>query len=338
MPRTANRRSAPRIRDVAERAGVSVATVSRVLNGTSPVAPDKGARVLQAVDALGYRPSSLARGLSLGRTQAIGVIAPFFTHPATVGRLRGVTERVARAEHDLTIFNVETPRQRADAFSRFARPDRIDGVIVISLALTDDEVAALRAERLPAVLVDAAHPDVSRVVIDDVAGGRIATEHLLRRGHTRIGFVGDEPASPLGFTSSERRWEGHRRALADAGIAADPGLAHRGPYGRPEARRAAGELLRGPQPPTAVFAASDVQAIGALEAAAEAGLRVPQDLAVIGFDDIEAAEIVGLTTVRQPLEDSGARGVELLLGELAGDGARPAEELLPLTVVERRTT
>jgi DNA-binding LacI/PurR family transcriptional regulator len=336
MARTANR--PPRIRDVAAQAAVSVATVSRVLNGTSPVAPDKRGRVMRAVEDLGYRPSSLARGLSLGRTGAIGVIAPFFTHPATVARLRGLTDRVAKEDHDLTIFNVETPRQRTDAFVRFARPDRIDGVVVISLAPSDEEVSALRAAGLPGVLVDAGHPQLSRVLIDDVGGGRMAAEHLLARGHTRIGFVGDGPVSSLGFTSSERRLEGYQLALARAGIAADPALVRRGPYGRTEARRAAEDMLREPDPPSAIFAASDVQAFGVLEAVAGAGLRVPEDVAVIGFDDIEMAEIVGLTTVRQPLQESAARGIDLLLGEIGGDGAPGAEVLLPLSLVPRRTT
>jgi LacI family transcriptional regulator/LacI family repressor for deo operon, udp, cdd, tsx, nupC, and nupG len=175
------------------------------------------------------------------------------------------------------------------------------------------------------------------VVIDDVLGGTMATEHLLDRGHTTIGFVGDEP-TPFGFTSSERRRQGMARALRRAGIRRNDALERRAPHGREPARSCAEALLNLPDCPTAIFAASDVQAMGVLEAARARDLRVPEDLAVIGFDDIEMADVLGLTTVRQPLRETGARGVELLLSAINGDGAEPTEELAPLTVIERRTT
>ena len=183
-----NRRDTPQIRDVAARAAVSVATVSRVLNGTAGVAAPKRARVLQAIEDLDYRPNSLARNLSLGRTGTVGVIAPFFTHLGTLGRLRGITERATAEDYDLMIFDVETPKQRDDSLLKLARRDRVDGLLVMSLPLADDQVAQLRRDALPTVLVDVAHPALSRVTIDDVGGGRLAAEHLLARGHTRIGL------------------------------------------------------------------------------------------------------------------------------------------------------
>jgi LacI family transcriptional regulator len=336
-PSTPRRRGTPHIRDVAARAGVGVATVSRVLN-EGGVTEAKRARVLKAIEELQFRPSSLARGLSLGRTATIGVIAPFFTHHSSTARLSGISDVAVREDYNVMIFNVETVKQRADAFTEFARGDRLDGVLVISLPVTDDEVGAMRRERLAAVLVDAAHPELSHVVSDDVAGGELATRHLLDRGHTRIAFVGDAPASPLGFTSSERRREGYRRALAAAGIEADPALLRRGLHGRDEARRLSEDLLGSPQPPTAVFAASDIQAIGVLAAARHAGLRVPEELAVIGYDDIDIAEAFGLTTVRQPLAASGAKGMELLLDELRDrDEAKAVEIVQLLSLVERST-
>jgi LacI family transcriptional regulator/LacI family repressor for deo operon, udp, cdd, tsx, nupC, and nupG len=343
------RRSGPRISDVAARAGVSVATVSRVLTGNSPVAPAKRERVLAAIDELGYRPSSLARGLSLGRTGVIGVVAPFFTHGATSARLRGIMDRAAPEEYDVMIFNVESARQRDDAFVKFARRDRLDGLIVISLPISDAEVATLRQAQLPTVLVDLQHPDFSGVSIDNVAGGELAVRHLLSRGHTRIAFVGDAATSPLGYTSSDPRYQGYERALCEAGVTLDPALVWRaphntldpvlgrGPHSRVDAREAVARLLGTPAPPTAVFAASDMQAVGALQAAERLGVRVPSDLAVVGFDDTEIAEIAGLTTVRQPLEESGAEGMRLLLGELGAEAGR-IDVPLPLQLVERRTT
>ena len=345
-----SRRGGPRISDVASEAGVSVATVSRVLTGSSPVAADKRDRVLEAIEALGYRPSSLARSLSLGRTGVIGVVAPFFTHGATSARLRGIMARAA--DYDVMVFNVESARQREDAFVKFARRDRLDGLVVISLPISDEEVAALRAERLATVLVDLQHRELSGVSIDNVAGGELATRHLLARGHRRIAFVGDAPTSPLGYTSSDPRYRGYERALGDAGIELDSSLVWRapratldpslgrGPHSRVDAREAMVGLLAAPDPPTAVFAASDMQAIGALEAAAGAGVQVPGELAVIGFDDSEIADIAGLTTIRQPLEESGVEGMRLLLAELGSDRdeARRVDLPLPLELIERRTT
>ncbi len=156
------------------------------------------------------------------------------------------------------------------------------------------EVDSFRLERLPVVLVDVRHPALPRVVIDDLLGGQMATEHLFAKGHTRIGFVGDEP-TPFGFTSSEQRRQGMARAFRRAGIRRGEGLDQRGSHGREQARELAERLLRLPDRPTAIFAASDVQAIGVLEAARAYEIRVPEDLAVIGFDDIEMAEVVGLT-------------------------------------------
>jgi DNA-binding LacI/PurR family transcriptional regulator len=322
---------------VARHAGVSVATVSRVLNDIPVVRPQVRDRVHVAIGELGYRPSSAARSLSLGRTHAIGVVAPFFTTSSVVERLRGVADRAAERGYDLMLFAVETPEQRAGAFRDFARLDRVDGLLVISLPLMEDEAAALRRDHLPVVMVDTGHAPLPQVVIDDMGGGALAAEHLLAKGHRRIGFVGDVPANPFGFTSSEDRRRGFSAALERAGIPAAPELERLGRHGREEARSLAAELLARADRPTAVFAASDTQAVGVLQAADDMGLAVPGDVAVIGFDDIETAALVGLTTVRQPLRQSGARGADLLLAMIRGE-TLPGVDLDPLVVVHRRTT
>jgi len=332
-----SRDRAPTIRDVARHAKVGVGTVSRVLNDSPLVSEDARRRVHRTIDELGYRRSSTARNLSLGRTQMIGVVAPFFTSNSVLERLRGVVTKLRDHDYDLVLFDVETLPQRNDAFTSFARTDRVDGLLVMSLRPSDEEVESLQREGLPVVLVDVRHPALPRVVIDDVLGGQMATEHLLDKGHTNIGFVGDAP-TPFGFTSSEHRRQGMARTLRRAGIKRREDYEVRGPHGREQAQELAERLLRLPDRPTAIFAASDVQAMGVLAAARAMRLRVPQDLAVIGFDDIEVAEVLGLSTVHQPLRETGARGVELLLSAIDGIGAEPTEELAPLTVIARRTT
>jgi LacI family transcriptional regulator, galactose operon repressor len=319
----------PTIAEVAERAGVGVATVSRVLNSSPAVSRTTRRRVLAVIEELGYAPNAAARALSTGRTCAVGVVAPFITRPSVVERLRGVSRRVAAADYQLVLFDVERPRPLAE----LAGAGRLDGLVLISLAPSEDDRARLRAAGIPVVLVDADDPELPCVSIDDVEGGRLAAEHLLELGHRRIGFVGDAEEGPFGFTSSPRRREGAARACAEAGVEL---LVRSGPHGRDRARALAAELLALPERPTAIFAASDAQALGVLEAADAAGLQVPQDLSVVGFDDVEMARYAGLTTVAQPLEESGLRGAELLLAAL--DGEPGARRRLPLELVVRSST
>jgi DNA-binding LacI/PurR family transcriptional regulator len=320
---------------------VSVATVSRVINNSPLVVEPTRARVQAAVDALGYRLNATARNLSIGRAMAIGVVVPFFTAPSVIERLRGVVERLGRGErreYDLMLFDVEAPEQRDGVLRDLARRDRVAGLLIISLPISDAEVAALERDGMPAVLVDTFHARLPRVVIDNVGGGALAARHLLGRGHRRIGFVGDHRTNPYGFTSSEDRRHGFVGALAEAGVEHHPELERFGPHGREEAGQLTEALLALPDPPSAIFAASDLQAIGALKAAERVGARVPEDVAVIGFDDIDMAEIVGLTTIRQPLREGGARAADLLLAAIEHGNGEPMEELQTLSVVERRTT
>jgi DNA-binding LacI/PurR family transcriptional regulator len=186
------------------------------------------------------------------------------------------------------------------------------------------------------VLIDHPHDRVAAVYTDDVAGGRLATEHLLELGHRRIAFLGDFEHNYHGFTSSAMRRTGYEHALEAAGVEPDVELVWRAPHGREEATALTRELLRSGEPPTAIFAASDTQAVGVLEAAEALGVDVPGDLSVVGYDDIEVARYAGLTTVAQPLEQSGARGAELLLAAL--DGGEVDGEELPVELVVRTST
>jgi len=327
------------INDVAARAGVGVGTVSRVLNGRAHVRPGTRAKVLDAIEALRYRPSSTARNLSLRRTHVIGVVVPFFTSPSAVERVRGVASVLASSPYDLMLFDVESEDRRDHAFQLFDRGDRSDGLLLVSLVPPADEVERLRSAHLPCVLVDAPHPAFPSVVIDDVRGGELATEHLIELGHRRIAFIGDKPPDPYRFGSSGDRTHGYERALERAGIEPRPEYVREGTQVNHVARSIAIDLLRLPQRPTAVFAASDQQALGVLEAARILGLRVPEELSVVGFDDVEVAAYVGLTTVRQPLFESGRRGAELLLQMLAGgEPVAPRTEQLSVEVVVRTTT
>jgi LacI family transcriptional regulator len=326
------------IADVAGLAEVSQATVSRVLNASALVREVTRRRVQAAIDALDYHPSPIARGLSRGRAMTLGVIIPFFVRPSSVERLRGAEARFTAAGYDTVLYNVSTPDQIGEQFGNVAG-GRTDGVLVISVPPPRNQMDRLLGSGTPVVLVDVRHPGLSQIYTDDVEGGRLATRHLLELGHRRIAFIGDLSDNPFGFTSSAYRQTGFRDVMQKAGLEVPVKYTKEGEHRRGVAVGLASELLALPEPPTAVFAASDTQAFGVLEAAVEAGVEVPGQLSVIGFDDVEVASYLGLTTVRQQLEFSGAWGAQRLL-ELT-DGwhtPEPVIEMLPLELVVRGTT
>lgn len=326
------------ISDVARKAGVGVGTVSRVLNKSTSVSDTTRQKVLRVMDELDYVPNPFARRLSLGRTLTLAVVVPFFTRPSFVARLRGIEAAIAETEYDLIVYNVESVDKRDDTFKRVSRPERIDGLIVISLSPSDDDVDRFLTSGVPTVLMDARHPDLNHVVVDDVEGGYMATQHLLELGHGRIAFVGDAYPNPFNFTSSHHRHVGYRMALDEAGIDRRPEYSVTGEHGRDVAWELAHQLLSLEEPPTAVVASSDIQAMGVLEAARERALSVPDDLSVVGYDDIEIAEYLNLTTIHQPLFESGWRATHLLFQVIKDGEAEPICDEQPIRLVVRGTT
>jgi DNA-binding LacI/PurR family transcriptional regulator len=320
------------ITDVAARAGVGIGTVSRVLNGSVHVRPTTSAKVHAAMEALGYSPTRSPAGGRARRQGFVGVLVPHFDEPSSYQRLRGIVRAVQPHGLEIVLYNVDAPDRARRRLVEVPR-QQLDGLIIMSLPLRSDEGDRLAQGQLPIVLVDTVHPALPSVVIDDCKGGRIATEHLLSLGHERIAFIGEPARNPFGFVSSRAREEGFAAALTSAGVALEPRYLKHGPHVRAAARFAM------PHPPTAVVAASDLQALGVLEAARLAGLSVPRDVSVIGYDDIDLAAYSGLTTVHQPLEASGQRASEILTGALA-TGIKPAAfvEELTLELVVRATT
>jgi DNA-binding LacI/PurR family transcriptional regulator len=333
------------IADVAAASGVGVGTVSRVINGATNVREATRAKVLKVIEQLRYRPSHLAAALSRGTPRTVAIVVPQLTRPSVVMRLAGALAVLDEQEYDTVVCNVDTPQQRDHHLAALTSRHRADGVIVVSLQLSGQQLASFRHAGVPLVTVDALAPGVPQTVTDDVAGGRLATEHLLSLGHRRIGFVGDTMRGAaaasrigLGFVTSQHRLTGYRQALAASGVRYDPALVRRGPHGPANAEALAGELLALPEPPSAIFAASDTQAMGVLTAADRSGVAVPGRLSVVGFDDIESAALLGLSTVRQPLADSGAQGARRLCVLMHGGRVIPLRQQLALEVVPRSTT
>ena len=330
------------IADVAAASGVGVGTVSRVINGAANVRETTRVSVQKVIDQLGYRPSHLAASLSRGTARTMAIVVPHLTRPSVVMRLAGALAVLDEQGYDTVVCNVDTPQQRDHHLAALTKRHRADGVIVVSLRLSRHQLASFQRTGVPLVTVGVLAAGVPQTVTDDVTGGRLATEHLLSLGHRRIGFIGDTArrlsATNLGFSASQHRLTGYRQALAAADVGYDPALVRRGPYGAVNAEALAAELLALPDRPSAIFAASDTQAMGVLSAADRCGLPVPGQLSVIGFDDIESAALLGLSTVRQPLERSGAEGARRLCALLRGERVRPLRQQLALEVVQRSST
>jgi LacI family transcriptional regulator len=329
----------PTIRDVATRAGVGVGTVSRVLNNSDQVTPETRARVMDAIQKLGYKPSLVARQLSLGtRVQNVGVIGPFVNNYFFVERLRGVQQALTehQKQYELVLYNISSRQRFRDQLQSIVQLRLVEGLLILTLAVDEPDQAMLREAGIAfAGLNDYATMPWPFIGLDNRAGGRLATQHLLDLGHTRIAYVGDVFPHPMGFPTSEDRYAGYADAL---GSLLNPVYVRLGKHGRDVAQQLTAALLNLPEPPTAIFAMSDIQALGCLAAVREAGLRVPEDISVIGFDDIEISHYVGLTTVRQHLQTGGYLGMRYLLHLLNTDAPGPLPILPELTLIQRLTT
>lgn len=326
----------PTIYDVAKAAGVSIATVSRVLNEPQKVNDETRSAVLNAIETLGYIPKAEARARAMQQNRRIGVITPYFTAPSFVQRLRGVASVLKETSYELVIYTVES----SDKFTRYLETlpinHYLDGLIILSLQFDNQFAQRLLDYNLETVLVEYPHNILSSVEINDVSGGELAAEYLNNKGYTRLGFLGDTTIPEFGIHPITLRLAGYRQRMSELGLKLLSEYSYSVPYDAEATRKAALKFLAGNRP-DALFAATDLQAIAVLKAARELGLRVPQDLAIIGFDDLDIAEYVGLTTIRQHLDESGKIAAELLLNRIS-DPNRPVQHIqLPLTIIERET-
>lgn len=328
----------PTIYDVANLSGVSISTISRVLNSPDKVNAETRAKVMDAIDQLGFIPKAEARARAMRNTNRIGVLTPFFTAPSFVQRLRGIASALSKENYELVVYTVESAAQLESYTASIPLTSNLDGLIIMSLPLNEESVTRLTKSQIPAVFIEYPHPTLSSVEIDDVAGGRMAAEHLIGKGHRRIAFLGDTDLPEYALHPVSLRLAGFRQALQQAGIEIPEEFVRLAPYTQEQTLRAANELLSLPNPPTAIFAATDFQALGVLKAARKMNVQVPGQLAIVGFDDLDLADYADLTTIRQHLDESGRLAVEILLSRIA-DPSRPAQHIhLPLTLIERQTT
>lgn len=326
------------IYDVAQRAGVGIGTVSSVLNNSRPVNEATRQKVVTAIAELNYTPNPSARRLSIGKTHTIAVVMPFFTLASQFERLRGIMSVIADSDYDISLFAVETVPQRNKILQTVPRRGRVDGLLIFSLNPTEDDLSRIRQEKFPAVLVESAHPDLTHIFLDDVTAARNAVAHLIQLGHTKIGYISDLLDDLFSTFLSLHRYQGYCQALTAAGIPINPDYRRERWHSRENGRQMALELLNLPDPPTAIFCFSDELALGVMEAARNLNLNIPRDLSIVGYDDIELAHFVQLTTVRQQLFESGVQGTTLLLDLIANPDLPPSGFQFPTELVIRYTT
>ncbi|MFW5714567.1 MAG: LacI family DNA-binding transcriptional regulator [Brevefilum sp.] len=337
MPSKLNR--PPTIYDVARVAGVSISTVSRVINASPNVRDATRERVQEAINRLEFVPKAEARARAMRDFSRIGVLTPFFTAPAFVQRLRGVAEGLMSTRYELTIFTIESIDHLNHYLATLPVTGHLQGLILLSLVVNDDYAAKLVDNDLETVLIEFPRQELNTVEIDDVYGGEMAANYLLAKGHQKLGFIGDtEYLGPYAINPISLRLQGFKNGLKKHEISLPNDQICITRYGVKSAEERIGPMLSQHEPPTAIFAATDLQAIGVINKARELGMRVPEDLAVLGFDDLDVAEYVGLSTIHQPLDESGRLAVEILLSRIK-DPERPLRHVrLPLKVVERQTT
>ena len=334
-PEAAPRRR-PTLAAVAAEAGVSLPTVSKVVNGRPDVAPGTRARVERLLGELNYQRPGLRRGRRAG---LIDLIFNGLDSPWAVEILRGVEDWCSGHGLSAAVSAVRHGNARPASWTGALAGHDTDGVILVTSELTGRQLQQLRAEGLPLVVVDPVNlpdPAIPSVGATNWAGGIAATDHLLRCGHRRIGAI----TGPASYLCSRARADGYRSALEQAGVLPDQALVRHGDFRHEGGFVRGGELLDLADPPTAIFAGSDQQALGVYEAARQRGLRVPQDLSVVGFDDLPAARWVSppLTTVRQPLADMGRVAAEMLASLIDGIPLRSQRVELSTQLVIRDST
>jgi LacI family repressor for deo operon, udp, cdd, tsx, nupC, and nupG len=326
------------IEDVAKLAGVSIATVSRSLRGLPDVAAATRDRVLAAARELNYVASPFAARLASGRAATVGVVVPF-VHRWYFAEVLGAVESVLhRAGFDLLLYNLGDWEGRERFFDLMPVRKRVDAIVFASLVLTDAEADALDNLNVPVGMVGVDRPGWHSTRIDDEEAARSAVRHLVELGHRRIALIGGDTNDPMRFTAPHHRRVGYLDALRDAGIEYDPDLEILGYFTVDGGEAATKILLDRPERPTALFAESDEMAYGAIRAIRRAGLRVPWDVAVVGFDDHASAELLDLSTVRQPVVEQAEDLTARLLATITAPDAEPLVRVLPTKLVVRGST
>lgn len=329
----------PTMNDVAKEAGVSVATVSRVINGSDGVSKKLETKVNDAMKKLHYHPSSLARSFKIQRTMLVGVLVPLIDHPFYSRLAMAIEQKLFQHDYRAIICNSEENESREHAYIEMLLRQRVDGFIINSAVMSTSYFHELEELKIPYVLIDRDLPEAecSKVFGDNSQGGYIGMEHLIQLGHKRIGVIG----APAHIEGMVRRIRGTQDALEDYGIDTNPELLITGDTQLFDMGYQSGmKLMSLAEPPTAIFALTDVTAVGVMHAISELGLRIPEDISVLGYDNIPIASymIPQLSTVEQPIIQMGEMAVELLFNHMNQPDHPIEKAVLETKLILRKTT
>ena len=325
------------IRDVAATAGVSPATVSRVLNGKQDVGAELRSRVLAVVSELGYRPNGPARSLRTRAAMVLGLVISDITNSFFTAVVRGVEDRAQQAGYSVVLANADEDLAKEAGYLDIAAAEHMAGVLLSPASSRSTRIDVLREQGIPAVAIDRRlNAAVDSVTVNNHRAAREATEHLIGQGCRRVGFV----AGPVQTTTGASRLAGYRAALRAAGHEPDPALIAYADFRTEGGYAATRRLLSGRKRPDGLFISNNLMTIGGLQAIAEAGLAVPEDIAVVGFDDASWATALRppLTVVTQPTYEIGSTAVDLLLRRIAGEEFPPRNVVLRARLVKRASS
>lgn len=324
---------------IAAKAGVSAATVSRALRGLHHVNERTRSKIVAAAMELNYplRPDLIPHELAV-RTNRVAVIAPYISRWFFAEAINGIEQSLREVGMDLLLFNFSEVDARARIFQHKQLRGKVDALIVISMPPTDEEFKSLLSLGIPITTIGFIHEGCTSIAIDDVEGGRVATKHLTDLGHRQIAVLSGQRETAYNFDVSDNRTKGYIETLNSVGVEWDPSLEIRGDFNIYTAEIAMESFLQRKKLPTAIFCHSDEMAFGALKAIRKKGLRVPEDISVIGFDDHLIAQYVGLTTVAQPPQFEGQVAAASAIAEIANPQAERKNILVPLSLVIRDTT
>ncbi len=325
------------IHDVARIAGVGIGTVSRVVNKSYGVKTSTREKVQYAIEQLKYTPDPIARSMISRRTGSIGVTVSLFTHSSCREVLQGMEAAVARLEHQLVLYNVRDTAQRDHYFSALPMHRKVDGIIIISLTPDEFEAQGMREIGLPVVLVDAYSPSLTSLVVKRENGVSRVVKSLLRQGHHHIGWITDMREENTPWNKVNNVFPDFRHFLEE-GFIVKPECILLDARNRQETRTAAFQLLSRPDRPTAIVTASALQAVGVLEVAHALNIAVPEALSVIGLQDVEMAEWLGLSTIQPPIDEMSDWSVRQLVDQMQNPAQAPALLAFEMTCMERRTT
>ncbi|MBO8163515.1 MAG: LacI family DNA-binding transcriptional regulator [Brevibacillus sp.] len=328
----------PTIYDVAEKAGVSISTVSRVINNTGRISEKTKKKVLQVMESLRYQPSVVASALTGKRTRTIGLIIPDVANPFFAEIARRIEDRGRELGFNLLMCNTDNNQHTEEMALSLLKQKSVDGIIIGTTTKNYTLLNELLQEQFPVALIAQDIPElvIDVVTVDDFLGGYQATSHLVSLGHTKIAFL----MGNSGRTSDKYRLQAYRQVLEENRLPFDERLVVETDYSMEAGKRAALEILASPQRPTAIFAGFDLIAIGVYQAAKELGLRIPDDLSVVGFDNTILATIVDppLTTIAQPIDEMGRQVMDLLVREIEGSKSTKQRVILPPELIIRNST